>query len=149
MPFHVEIGSAVNRALAFDLSEEELQEMILEPWVAGLAFEFGGGSWSPRESRLAIMRAPALERPSGDPVQDWLTVLQRGEDVTRRLLETAEQRAPEQAALSIEADSLQAALKGLRSGRKAEPIRWSDALERLAQRDPTITAVILVTKQDR
>lgn len=147
MPFHIEISSAVNRARAFDLGEEELHGRVLEPWVAGIAFDFEGSRWHPRESRLAILAAPALGRPPDDPTRDWLTVLQRGEDVTRRLLETAERQAPEQAALAIEADSLQAALKGLRSGRRTEPIRWSEALERLAERDPSITAVILVTKQ--
>ena len=124
-----------------------MRETILEPWVTGLRFEFGGHEWQPRASRLAILSGPTLEVPSGDPAEDWLTALRRGEDVTRHLLETAEEEAPEQTAMVIEADSLQAALKSLRSGREQRPIQWSAALERLNSRDPNVAAVILVVKR--
>jgi hypothetical protein len=147
VPFHIEISSAVNRARSFNVSETEMRGAILEPWVTGLPFEFGGHQWQPRESRLAILSGPALEAPSGDPQEDWLTALRRGEDVTRHLLETAEEEAPEQVAMVIEADSLQSALKSLRSGREQRPIQWSEALERLNSRDPDVAALILVAKR--
>lgn len=124
-----------------------MRQAILDPWVTGLTFEFGGREWQPRESRLAILSGPTLEAPTGDGDEDWLTALRRGEDVTRRLLETAEEEAPEQTAMVIEADSLQAALKSLRSGREQRPLEWAAALERLNSRDPDVSAVILVVKR--
>ena len=69
--------------------------------------------------------------------------------MTRRLLEVAEQEAPEQAALVVEADSLQSALKSLRSGREQRPIQWSAAIERLSGNDPDVAALILVVKPPR
>jgi len=127
-----------------------MRRSILDPWVAGLAFEFGGHQWQPRQSRLAILKGPALAGPLGeDPDQDWLTALRRGEDVTRRLLEVAEEEAPEQAALVVEADTLQSALKSLRSGREQRPIPWAAAIERLTGNDPDVAAVILVVKRSR
>jgi hypothetical protein len=147
VPFHIEISSALNRARSFNVDEAEMRRAILEPWVTGLPFEFGGHEWQPRESRLAILSGPTLEAPTGKADQDWLTALRRGEDVTRRLLETAEEEAPEQVAMVIEADSLQAGLKRLRSGREQRPIEWAAALERLNSRDPDIAAVILVARR--
>jgi hypothetical protein len=144
VPFHIEISSAVNRARSFNVDEAEMRRSILNPWVTGLPFEFGGYEWQPRESRLAILEGPTLKGELGNPDQDWLTALRRGEDATRRLLETAEQEAPKRAALVIEADSLQGALKSLRSGREQRPIEWEAAVKRLTSNDPDVAAVILV-----
>jgi hypothetical protein len=125
-----------------------MRRTILEPWVTGLPFEFGGRDWQPQESRLAILEGPTLESAAEDPDAAWLVALQAGEDVTRQLLEAAEREAPEQRALVVEADSLHSALKGLRSGREPRPLQWATALERLNGRDPEIAGVILVLRRE-
>jgi hypothetical protein len=145
MPFHVEISSPLNCARVLNIEEADLRRTVLGPWVAGLPFEFGERGWEPRESRLTILQGPALD-PSGDE-DGWPAALRAAEDVTRPLLEAAEASAPAQTAMVVEADSIEAALKELRGGRRPRQIPWSNAVERVGDRDPEVTAVILVVKR--
>lgn len=146
MPFHIEISSALDRARVLNVGEAELRKEILEPWVAGLPFGFGGRDWEPRESRLTILAGPTLE-PHGGAEDGWANALQAAEDVTRRMLEEAEASAPAQVAVVVEADSVEAALKNLRSGKPPRQISWANAIERIGDRDPEVSAVILVVKR--
>jgi hypothetical protein len=145
MPFHVEINSPLSRIRVLNLDEAGLQETVLGPWVAGLPFEFGNREWAPRESRLTVLRGPALEAVNHPDA--WESALRAAEDVTRPMLEAAEANAPTQTALVIEADSVDGALRELRAGRSPQQILWSTAAERVDNRDPEVTAVILVVKR--
>jgi len=145
MPFHVEISSPINRARVLNLDEADLRKAVLEPWIAGLSFAFGERDWAPRESRLTILEGPPLAVVDYD--DGWESALRGAEDVTRQMLEAAEASAPAQTAVLIEADSMNGALKELRSGRSPQQIPWSNAVERIAARDPDVTAVILVVKR--
>jgi hypothetical protein len=144
MPFHVEISSPINRARVFNLDQADLRGEVLGPWVAGLPFEFGGAEWAPRESRLTILAGPVLESATSE--EGWADALRAAEDVTREMLEGAEASAPAQTALVVEADSVETALEALRAGRATRQIPWSSAVERVGNRDPEVTAMILVVK---
>jgi hypothetical protein len=146
MPFHIEISSPLNRARVFNVDEAELRKEILEPWVAGLPFKFGGRDWEPRQSRLTILESPALGPEPGSE-DGWPNVLRAAEDVTRPMLEAAEASAPAQIAVVVEADSAEAALKDFRSGKPPQQIPWATAFERIGNRDSDIAAVILVVKR--
>jgi hypothetical protein len=147
MSFHVEVSSGHNHARLFNVDEAELRSTVLEPWVAGLPFEFGEHDWDPRESRLTVLEGTEMEGPDLAFGQGWSNAQRSAEDVTRRMLEAAEASAPVQAAATIVADSLDTALKAVRSGRLPQPIHWSTAVERINGRDPEVTAVILVVKR--
>jgi hypothetical protein len=146
MPFHLEISSLVDRVRVIDVDEDELRERVLEPWTIGLPFEFRQRTWAPRESRLTVLAGPALEGPP-DPDRTWEALQRAASDVTRPQLEAAEASAPAQSAATIEASSLELALKSLRGGRAARPVSWTTALARLNRRDPDVTAVILVVRR--
>jgi len=146
MPFHIEISSALDRARVLNVGEAELRTEVLEPWVAGLPFGFGGSDWEPRESRLTILEGPALA-PHNDAEAGWTDALRAAEDVTRLMLEAAEASAPDQVAVVVEADSVEAALNDLRSGKPPRQVPWATAVERLGGRDPEVSAVILVVKR--
>jgi hypothetical protein len=118
---------------------------VLEPWVAGLPFEFGESSWTPRESRLTILESAALEAADLDDA--WAAALRAAENVTRPMLEAAEASAATQTALVVEADSVESAFKELSGGRPAQQISWPAAIERIERHDPDLTAVILVVKR--
>ncbi|HEX5928616.1 MAG TPA: hypothetical protein VFY48_04405 [Solirubrobacterales bacterium] len=146
MPFHIEISSALEQARVLNVSEGELRRQILEPWVAGLPFGFDGHDWEPRESRLTILEGPELEPQDGAEAA-WAEALRAAEDVTRRMLEAAEASAPPQVAVVIEADSVEEALRDLRAGKPPRQLPWANAVERIAGRDPEVSAVILVVKR--
>ncbi len=148
MPFHIEISSSLDRARVLNVCTAELHKQILEPWIAGLPFEFGGRDWEPRESRLTILEGPALE-PNIGAEGGWASALRAADDVTRPMLEAAEANAPARVAVVVEADSVDAALKDLRSGKPPRQISWSRAAERIGTGDPEVSAVILVVKPAR
>lgn len=146
MAFHIEISSALDRTRALNLDEAELGKEILEPWVAGLPFGFGGRDWEPRESRLTILEGPAIAAPE-DAEAGWLDAMRAAEDVTRAMLEGAEASAPAQIAVLVEGNTVEEALRGLRAGKPPRQVPWSAAAERIAGRDPEVSAVILVVKR--
>lgn len=146
MPFHVEISSPLDRAHALGVAEVDLRTEVLEPWVCGLPVKFEGRSWEPRDCRLTVLEGPALEPISDDAEEQWAAALQAAADVTRTLLEAAEASAPAQTAVIVEAASVEAAQRELRTGRAPRRIPWSSAVERIAARDPDVAAVILVVK---
>jgi hypothetical protein len=145
VPFHIEISSALECARALNVGEAELRKQILEPWVAGLPFEFGGRDWEPRESRLTILEGPTLD-PGCGAEDGWSDALRATDDVTRPMLEAAEASAPAQVAVLVEADSVEAAMRDLRAGKAPRQISWATAAERIGGRDPEVSAVILVVR---
>lgn len=147
MPFHIEISSPIDRARVLNVGETELRREVLEPWVSGLPFEFGGKDWHPRESRLTILEGPALAPGAAD--DGWAGALRAAEDVTRTMLEAAEASAPVQMVVEVDADSIEAALAKLRSGKAPRQVPWSRAVERIGGHDPEVAAVILVVRRPR
>lgn len=147
MSFHVEIRSPLDRARLLNASEAELREQVLDFWVAGLPFKFRDRDWQPRESRLTILEGPEIEAAADAEDGGWQQALRAAEDVTRRMLEAAEARAPSRIAVVVKADSVEGALRDLRTGQAAEQISWNAAVERIAGHDPDLTALILVVKR--
>jgi hypothetical protein len=145
MPFHVELRSPLHRARVLNVDEAELRQAVLDFWVAGLPFKFRDANWEPRESRLTILDGPRIEAEAEDA--GWRKALSSADDVTRSMLEAAEASAPNRIAVVVEAESVETALRDLRSGRPPEQISWAAAVERIAGQDPEVTALILVVKR--
>lgn len=145
MSFHVEIRSPLHHVRVLNVNDTELHGAVLDFWVAGLPFKFGDQDWEPRESRLTILAGPEIEVETADA--GWRNALRTADDVTRPMLEKAEASAPSRIAIVVEADSVEAALRDLRSGRAPEQISWATAAERIAGHDPNVTALILVVKR--
>ncbi len=145
LPFHVEVRSPPNHARIFNVGDAELQA-ILKRWIAGRAFELGEQEWEPRESTLTILEGPALAGPDLAYAQGWSNALRSAEDVTRRMVESAEAETPPAPVVAVEADSVEAAAERLASGDAATPIGWAEARQRIDGRDPQIVAVVLVVK---
>jgi hypothetical protein len=148
MAFHVEIGSGLNHARAFNLSAEELPQTILWPWLAGHPIRLGDRDWDPRESTLRILEGPHLDTADLAFGQGWANAERASEDVTRRELVAAPKRhMPD--AFVLEAEVPEATVAEILQGQKARPVPLGQARERLDGRDPEVAAVILVTKSRR
>ena len=92
--FHVELRQFPNQTRAFNLSREELEVRILQPWVSGVAVELDDRRWAPDRARLTIYEGPAL---AGDQLglgRGWSNVTRTGENVTARLLAEVAQPPP-------------------------------------------------------
>jgi hypothetical protein len=147
MSFHLEISSPLDRARALDLAEADLRTKVLEPWVRGLPVEFAGRRWEPRECRLTVLEGPALAPRDDGPEEQWAVALETAADVTQPLLKAAKASAPAQTAVIVEAASVEAAQRELRTGQAPRRIPWASAVERIEARDPEVAAVILVVKE--
>jgi hypothetical protein len=145
VPFHVEVSSPHRHARVFNLEDAELRQ-ILGLWVAGQTFEFGEQEWEPQESRLKILEGKALEGPDLAFGQGWSNALRSAEDVTRRMVESEEIRAPLAPVVAIEGDSVEGAVAAMASGGSPVALEWSEARARIDGRDPEVTAVILVLR---
>lgn len=146
MPFHVELSAGINHARAFNLSREQLMAQVVAPWLEGLPVELGEQSWLPSESELKILDGPHLDGPDLAFGRGWSNAERAGEDVTRRELAAAP--APELPdAFVIETDQPDAAVGRILEGQAATPIAWIDARERVAARDQSVAAMILVVKK--
>ena len=145
MPFHVEVRSAHQHARVFNLGEEELGQ-ILRMWVADQTFEFGEQEWEPRESKLTILEGKTLEGPDLAFGQGWSNASRSAEDVTRRMVEAEEIRAPLAPIVAVEGDSIEGAAAAMAAGDGPAALEWSEARARIDGRDPAVAAVILVLR---
>lgn len=145
MPFHVEVSSPHQHARVFNLSQDELGQ-VLRLWVADQTFEFGEQEWEPRESKLTILEGKALEGPDLAFGQGWSNALRSAEDVTRRTVEAEQIRAPLAPVVAVEGDSVEGAAAAITSGGSPVALEWSEARARIDGRDPVVAAVILVLR---
>jgi hypothetical protein len=145
VPFHVEVSSPHQHARVFNLAEDELGQ-ILKLWIADQTFEFGEQEWEPRESKLTILEGKTLEGPDLAFGQGWSNALRSAEDVTRRMVEAEEIRAPLAPVVAVEGDSIGAAATAISTGDSPTPLPWSEARARIDGRDPSVAAVILVLR---
>lgn len=146
MAFHVEIGSGLNHARAFNLDDGKLAESVIVPWLAGHPIKLGDRDWDPRKSSLRILEGPHLDTPDLAFGQGWANAQRASEDVTRRLLDAAPKpHMPD--AFVLESELPEATVAEILQGREATPVPLGQARERLDGRDPEVAAVILITRR--
>lgn len=148
MPFHVEISAAgLRHARAFNLEADEMGVAIVDPWLAGRAIELGDQEWQPSESSLRILEGPRLEGPDLSFGQGWSNAERSSRDATREILAAAEREAPPPpAACAVDGESVEDAVAALGAGEKPRPLDLATAQEAIDRRDPSVAAVILVTR---
>lgn len=150
MSFHIEVSSGLRHARAFNLTREELERAVLEPWLSRRPLELGDRRWDPEESELRVLEGPELTNPELSFGRGWANAERGCEDVTRRLLGAAEaERAREAgpAALLIETSSAVTTVAELAAAHGARPIELEGLGERIADRDPQVAAVIIVVER--
>jgi hypothetical protein len=114
--FHVEIRQGIRWAREFNLDEDRLRRMVLEPWAHGSPVQMGDKEWEPADSDLRILQGPELSGSDLAFGRGWDRAERAGEDVTRGLLAGALREASAVAVLAESAsarDSIVTALSGL------------------------------------
>jgi hypothetical protein len=87
--FHVEIRRSLQRARAFNLSEEKLRRTVIEPWRQGMPVELGDQRWNPGDSALRILEGAALSPVELALGRGWNNAERSATDVTTRVLSEA------------------------------------------------------------
>jgi hypothetical protein len=119
--YHVEMRQFPHNFCRFNLSEQELQEQVLDAWARQEWLEFGERKWNPHEATLTVLEGPRLELQELSMGRGWRNAQRRGEDVTEWVVAS---RRAELAAASGEAQAGQGAGRGPGSapaGSGAEP----------------------------
>jgi hypothetical protein len=153
MAFHIEVKSGLHHARSFNLTGEELQRTVLEPWLNGRPIKLGDRSWDPRESELRVLEGSELSNPELSFGQGWANAERASGEVTRKVLDAAEKLRSAgkagPAALLIETDSAVRTVAELASTEGARSVDMQSLTEMIDGRDPEVAAVIVVVQKQR
>jgi hypothetical protein len=94
--FHVELRQFPHQARAFNLSREELDARILQPWITGAPIELQDRRWTSEKAKLTILAGPELRTDEIGMGRGWNNATKTGQDVTAKLLDEVRhsQQAP-------------------------------------------------------
>jgi hypothetical protein len=84
--YHVEIGRGHRTAREFNLDDDRLRRLVLEPWIQGHEVGMGDRRWLPAECRLTILEGPELSGPDLAFGRGWDRAERAGRNVTRELV---------------------------------------------------------------
>ena len=116
--FHVELRQFPHNACSFNLSEQELWN-VLAPWVREEQVDFGERKWSPHTAKLTVIEGPHLSVEQLSLGRGWAAAQHEGEDATERVLaiatEAARRPAPEPAELDRAGSAGRPAARSTRS----------------------------------
>jgi hypothetical protein len=94
--YHLELRQFPHNLCRFNLSEEELQASVVQPWARERPVELEGRRWNPERARLTIVEGPRIPTEQLTMGRGWSIAQRHGEDVTARVLAAA--KAPQGAA---------------------------------------------------
>jgi hypothetical protein len=151
MSFHIELSTGRQHARSFNLTDEELERTVLEPWLSGRAVLLGDRKWTRDASALKILEGPELSVQDLAFSQGWANAERSASDVTETVVGSAtvaqrQSRGP--ATIVIHSDSAVQTLADIVSGNETESVPVEEIRERIDGRDPSVAAVILVVQRD-
>ena len=88
--YHVELRESPQRANGFNLDAARLHAEVVNPWLAGQIFEFGGSEWVPQRMGIVILEGPELPLHRLGMGRGWINALRDSKDVTKQVLEAAQ-----------------------------------------------------------
>lgn len=88
--YHVHLGKGLLRqADQFNLTEQDVIERVVRPWLEGKQVMIGGKAFLPNEAKLTIYAGQRLTTSQIGMGQGWSNAIKFGEDVTAELLASA------------------------------------------------------------
>jgi hypothetical protein len=88
--FHIELRRFPHVARAFNVSEDELRNRFIVPWVRGVPISLDDRQWSAdNKTRLTIYEAPAIAAEERGLGRGWSSVTRGGQEVTASVLDDA------------------------------------------------------------
>jgi hypothetical protein len=84
--FHIELRQPPHRIHRFNLTERELREAVLRPWVRGERIEVGERGWSADAGAILVLEGQEIPIGQLTMNRGWSVAQREGRDVTERLL---------------------------------------------------------------
>ena len=125
--FHVELRQFPHQARAFNLTREELDARILDPWARGIPIELQDRKWTSDKAKLTIVEGAELRPDEIGLGRGWNTATKGGTNVTADLLASAQRR------MEAPADELKQAILTACAG---SPIALTEVVALAAAREP-------------
>jgi hypothetical protein len=125
--FHIELRQFPHQARAFNLSREELDARILEPWVTGAPIELQDRRWTSEKAKLTILEGAELRPDEIGMGRGWSNASKGGQDVTGELLSELRR------SLQAPADELKEAIVAACAG---SPMALAQVVAVAAAREP-------------
>jgi hypothetical protein len=85
--FHVELRQFPHQARVFNLSREELEARILQPWCNDAPIDLQDRRWTSEKAKLTILEGAELRTDEIGLGRGWSNATKSGQDVTAKLLE--------------------------------------------------------------
>jgi hypothetical protein len=126
--FHVEIGRGHRTAREFNLDDDRLRRLVLDPWAQGREVRIGDRDWLPAECHLIVLEGPELSGPDLAFGRGWDRAEHTGRNVTRELVAGAVRGASAIAVLG-ETDSARDAIMEALGELGLESMDWADGRE--------------------
>jgi hypothetical protein len=145
--FHIEIRRGRRWAREFNLSEAELHESVLDPWVRGRPVSLGDREWEPAESELRVLEGPELSPPDLAFGRGWGAAESSGKDVARELIGGAAREASRVAVLA-ETETAIASIADALGELGLESVPWSNALLAGGEESRPVAVVLAVESEE-
>ena|GEM_PF-1702230 len=103
MAFHVRLQRQVLfTEETYNLTEAELLQRFVDPWLAGKPIIIKGRTWVPERSRISILEGPDLTSTQRSWVQGWTKAMELSENVTDRFLHPSPAPRPDEELPALE-----------------------------------------------
>ena len=87
--FHVELRQFPNNFCRFNLTEEQLDRIIVGPWTRGELIELGERKWNPAQAKLTVLDGPEIPLSQLTMGRGWRNAQRQSHEVTERVLAAA------------------------------------------------------------
>lgn len=94
--YHVDLRQFPHNACRFNLTRQELEATVVEPWAREQWIEMGERKWSPHQAKLTILEGPHIPVEQLSMGRGWRVAQRQAHDVTERMLAAARDAASPQ-----------------------------------------------------
>jgi hypothetical protein len=90
--YHIELRQFPHNLCHFNMTAEQLDAAVVDPWARDQWIELGDRKWSPHQAKLTVLESPYIPVEELSMGRGWRTAQREGRDVTERVLAAARER---------------------------------------------------------
>jgi hypothetical protein len=90
--YHIELRQFPHNFCHFNMTAQQLDAAVVEPWARDQWIEMGDRKWSPHQAKLTVLESPFIPVEELSMGRGWRTAQREGQDVTEDVLAVARER---------------------------------------------------------